>query len=311
MPEALPRVFRPRTIRVQLTLAITAVVALVVALAGLAVVLYADHRDLKDVDDTLAARAAVVRTAAAKSGSLPTDGTYVVRLVQGTDVRAEAGSSTKFSIPVKDGYSTVTAEDGSHWRSWAEKLKTGVQLQILIDLQDVETRHSRNVRMIDLIVLLAAVVAAAGTWVVGGLVLRPLLKLAEGAKAVTPDDPTVRLPVVTSPPEVAELGKAINTAIDRYAGTDTPAPKSVAAPESEAALSRQAEELAQQIAAEITKVTADLRAPLAELGEGLDQLLDNPDMPATQRHLYLASIQTEYRRIVTLVDDLETRATSR
>jgi signal transduction histidine kinase len=304
---------------VQLTLAITAVVALVVALAGLAVVLYADHRDLKDVDDTLAARVAVVRTAAVKSGSLPTDGTYAVRLVRGTDVRAEAGSSTKFSIPVKDGYSTVTAEDGSHWRSWAETLKTGVQLQVLIDLQEVEKRHSGNVRMIDLIVLLAAVVAAAGTWVVGGLVLRPLLKLAEGAKAVTPDDPTVRLPVVTSPPEVAELGNAINTAIDRYAGkppeppelVKPPAPEPVKSPESETLLIRQAEELAQQIAAEITKVTADLRAPLAELGEGLDQLLDNPDMPATQRHLYLASIQTEYRRIVTLVDDLETRATSR
>ncbi|WP_433373948.1 HAMP domain-containing protein [Actinoplanes sp. CA-142083] len=291
----------------QLTLAITAVVALVVALAGLAVVLYADRRDLKDVDDTLAARAAVVRTAAAKSGSLPTDGTYAVRLVRGTEVRAEAGSSTKFSIPVKDGYSTVTAEDGSHWRSWAETLKTGVQLQILVDLRDVEKRHSGNVRMIDLIVLLAAVVAAAGTWVVGGLVLRPLLKLAEGAKAVTPDDPTVRLPVVTSPPEVAELGTAINTAIDRYAHKKGETPE----PEPEAALIKQAEQLAHQIAAEITKVTADLRAPLAELGEGLDQLLDNPDMPATQRHLYLASIQTEYRRIVTLVDDLETRATSR
>ncbi|HEX5200132.1 MAG TPA: HAMP domain-containing protein [Actinoplanes sp.] len=304
----------------QLTLAITAVVALVVALAGLAVVLYADRHDLKDVDNALAVRAAVVRAAAVKSGSLPTDGTYAVRLVRGAEVRAEAGSSIKFSVPVKDGYSTVTAEDGSHWRSWAETLKTGVQLQILIDLRDVEKRHSGNVRMIDLIVLLAAVVAAAGTWVVGGLVLRPLLKLAEGAKAVTPDDPAARLPVVTSPPEVAELGNAINTAIDRYASS-APAADHVAAPhpetvqpetvQSETVLVKQAEELAQQIAAEITKVTADLRAPLAELGEGLDQLLDNPDMPATQRHLYLASIQTEYRRIVTLVDDLETRATSR
>lgn len=326
MPEALPRVFRPRTIRVQLTLAITAVVALVVALAGLAVVLYADHRDLQNVDDTLAARATVVRAAATKSGSLPTDGTYVVRLVQGTDVRGESGSSTNFSIPVKDGYSSVTAEDGSHWRSWAETLRTGVQLQILIDLTDVQKRHSGNVRMIDLIVLLAAVVAAAGTWVVGGLVLRPLLKLAEAARSVHPDDPTVRLPAVTSPPEVADLGNAINGALDRYSGhvepprnvTTQPVPTEPAVPEPAGApspdtqaLIRQAEELAQQIAAEIAKVTVDLRGPLAELGEGLDQLLDNPDMPATQRHLYLASIQTEYRRIITLVDDLEARTTSR
>jgi hypothetical protein len=34
-------------------------------------------------------------------------------------------------------------------------------------------------------------------------------------------------------------------------------------------------------------------------------------MSATQRHLYLAAIQTEYRRIVTLVDDLEVRTSSR
>jgi hypothetical protein len=30
-------------------------------------------------------------------------------------------------------------------------------------------------------------------------------------------------------------------------------------------------------------------------------------MPATQRHLILAAIQTEYRRIVTLLDELEAR----
>jgi hypothetical protein len=219
VPEALPRVFRPRTIRVQLTLAITAVVALVVALAGMAVVLYADHRDRDDVDRTLTARVAQVRTSAAKSGSLPTDGTYAVRLLDGTDVRAAVGSTTKFSIPAKDGYSTVTAADGSHWRSWAETLKTGAQLQVLIDLRDVEEQHSGNVRMIDLIVVLATLVAAAGTWLVGGLVLRPLLKLAEGAQAITTsDDATIRLPVVTSPPEVAELGNAINGALDRMAG---------------------------------------------------------------------------------------------
>src|SRR3954447_5977227 len=163
-------------------LAITAVVALVVALAGLAIVLYADHRDRADLDQALVARAAQVRTAAAKTGKLPTDGSYAVRLVQGVDVRAEVGSTAKFSIPVKDGYTTVTAEDGSRWRSWVETLKTDVQMQVLINLKDVESRHDRNVRMIDLIVLLAALVAAAGTWLVGGVVLRPLLKLAPNAR---------------------------------------------------------------------------------------------------------------------------------
>jgi len=276
-----PEAFRPRTIRGQLTLAITAVVAIVVALAGLAIVLYADHRDRDDVDQALAARTAQVRTAATTTGKLPTDGSFVVRLVQGTEVHAEAGSTAKFSIPVKDGYTTVTAEDGSHWRSWAETLKTGVQLQVLINLKDVESKHDGNVRMIDLIVLLAALVAAAGTWLVGGLVLRPLLKLAQSPPEAEPVEP--------NKPDVAEL----DTAIDQ--------------------LTERVETLVvdEQLAADLAKAVADLRFPLDELGEGLDQLLDNPEMPATQRHLYLAAIQTEYRRIVTLVDGLEARAASR
>jgi methyl-accepting chemotaxis protein len=296
VPEPLPRVFPPRTIRVQLTLAITAVVALVVALAGLGVVLYADHRDRSDVDAALATRAEQVRTAATKSGSLPTDGSFAVRLLAGNAVRAEVGAATKFSVPVADGYSTVTAADGSHWRSWAEKLKTGGQLQVLINLQDVEENHSGNVMMINLIVVLAAIVAAAGTWFVGGLVMRPLVKLAEGAQAIKPDAPTQRLPVVTSPPEVADLGTALNEALDRMNIPDR-------------------EQLTQEAAREATerfaKVAADnLRVPLAELGGGLDQLLDNPDMTAIQRHLVLAAVQTEYRRLVTLVDDLGPKTNS-
>jgi methyl-accepting chemotaxis protein len=294
-----PEAFRPKTVRVQLTLAITAVVAIVVALAGLAIVLYADHRDRADLDQALAARAAQVRTAAVKTGKLPTDGSYAVRLVQGVDVRAEVGSTAKFSIPVKDGYTTVTAEDGSHWRSWAEKLKTGVQMQVLINLKEVESRHDGNVRMIDLIVMLAAVVAAAGTWLVGGLVLRPLLQLAQSAREIDPDDAAQRLPAVTGPPEVAELGESLNGAIDRlHERVDTLTRAGATAVDGE-------------LAVDLVKAVADLRFPLAELGEGLDQLLDNPEMPATQRHLYLASVQTEYRRIVTLVDELEARAASR
>ncbi|GAA0535883.1 hypothetical protein GCM10010172_16480 [Paractinoplanes ferrugineus] len=296
MSEPLPRVFPPRTIRVQLTLAITAVVALVVALAGLAVVLYADHRDHSDVDAALAARATQVRTAATKSGSLPTDGSFAVRLLVNNAVRAEVGATTKFSVPVKDGYSTVTAADGTHWRSWAETLKTGAQLQVLINLQDVEENHSGNVMMINLIVLLAAVIAAAGTWFVGGLVMKPLVKLAEGAHAITPDAPTQRLPVVTSPPEVADLGTALNEALDRMNIPDR---------------AQLTQEAAQEATQHFAKVAVDnLREPLHELGDGLDQLLDNPEMTVIQRHLLLAAIQTEYRRLVTLVDDLEPKSTT-
>jgi signal transduction histidine kinase len=319
VPEPLPRVFRARTIRVQLTLAITAVVALVVALAGLAVVLYADHRDRDSVDATLTTRAAQVRTAAAQSGSLPADGTFAVRLLDGTEVRATVGAKAQFSIPVKDGYSTVSASDKTHWRSWAETLKTGAQLQVLVPLQAVEDKHSRNVVMIDLIVVLAALVAAAGTWFVGGLILKPLVKLAQSAQASPPDHAEARLPEVTDPPEVtsppevtgppqvagspevADIGAALNEALDRM---NLPDRDQLAAEAARAATVR-AQEVTEHFAKESAEI---LRAPLADLGNNLDQLLDNPEMTVIQRHLVLAAIQTEYRRIVDLVDELEPRA---
>ncbi|GAA2648646.1 HAMP domain-containing histidine kinase [Paractinoplanes durhamensis] len=274
----------------QLTLAITAVVALVVALAGLAIILYADHRDRDAVDAALKTRAEQVRAVATKSGSLPTDGSVAVRILDGTDVRATVGTTTKFTIPVKDGFSTVTAADGSHWRSWVETLKTGAQMQVLFNLQDVEAKHAGNVRMIDLIVVIAAIVAGVGAWFVGGLVMRPLIKLAQDAQTITPDEPEVRLPEISGPPEVADIGVALNEALDRMNVPDR-------------------HQFAQEAAEHFAKQAADtLRMPLADLGGGLDQLLDNPDMSSTQRHLVLAAIQTEYRRIVTLVDDLQPKA---
>jgi signal transduction histidine kinase len=139
----------------------------------------------------------------------------------------------------------------------------------------------------DLLVLLAALIAGVGTWLAGGLVLRPLQRLAAGAQALSPDRPEGRLPEVTSPPEVAELGTAINGALDRMTAR--------------ADRGHADEDL-------VADVGKQLRDPLVRLGEELDELLDNPDMPATQRHLILAAIQTEHRRIVTLADDLEARA---
>ena len=149
--------------------------------------------------------------------------------------------------------------------------------------------------MIDLIVLLAAAVAAAGTWVVGGLVLRPLLKLAQSARETEPPAPAPQLPEADEFDEASKADEAVE--LDSAVGR----------------LNERVETLVvdEQLAADVAKALADLRFPLDELGEGLDQLLDNPEMPATQRHLYLAAIQTEYRRIVTMVDELEASAASR
>jgi hypothetical protein len=46
------------------------------------------------------------------------------------------------------------------------------------------------------------------------------------------------------------------------------------------------------------------RDPVVALGTGLETLLDNPDMSSTQRHLVLAAVQTEHRRLIELLDAL-------
>src|SRR3954465_11392228 len=118
-------------IRTQLTLVVTAVVALVVALSGLVIVVRNDHRDRDEVDRVLAAKAATVRTAAVKTGALPTDGTYVVRLVSDGHRRKTAGGTPSFPLTIEDGYSIVEAGD-TDWRSFSEVLVGGAQMQILV-----------------------------------------------------------------------------------------------------------------------------------------------------------------------------------
>ena len=386
-------------LRSQLALAVTAVVALVVALAGLVVVVRADHRDRAALDTTLALRAEQVRVAAARDGSLPTDGSYVLRLIADGALRKQVGSSAGFPLPAQDGYSTVEAGD-DEWRSLSQTLVTGAQLQVLISLDDLADQHTDNVLTVDLLVLLAALLSAAGVWFATGLVLRPFQRLLTSARELDPADPEQRLPEAAGPREVAELSAAMNDLLDRArAGRrrpvaadtragDGPAPAAsmpaapVAPAPAAAATSTEAPEVADQTSGEPTPASgasagadapagkpagrdpaaqparaaadptiemprtppplpepaagtpraetppsepptadapraeapraetpaadpgADLRPRLADLGATLDTLLDNPEMPATQRHLLLAAMADEHRRMVELVDGL-------
>ncbi|MGK5680606.1 hypothetical protein [Actinoplanes sp. URMC 104] len=208
-------------LRTQLTLAVTVLVALVVALTGFVLVVRNDHRDRADLDRVLATRADQVRAAATRNGSLPTDGTYAIRLINGGELLKQVGSSAGFPTPAKDGYSTVSSGD-DEWRSLAQTLVTGAQLQILVSLDDLEEQHTDNVLIVDLLVLLAAVLSAAGVWFATGLVLRPFQRLLSAARDLDPA--SERLPEVKSPREVAELTAAVNDLLDRAAPSLRPDP---------------------------------------------------------------------------------------
>jgi HAMP domain-containing protein len=273
----------PMRIRTQLTLVVTTVVAVAVGIAGLILVVRTDHRDRDALDQVLAARAGTVRTAAVKSGALPTDGSYTVRLIDKGQVRKQVGSAAGFPLPVENGYSTVGA-DGTDWRSLAEPLVSGAQLQILISLADLREQHTDNVLIVDLLVLLAALISAVGVWFATGLVLRPFQRLLTAVRQLDPADPGSRLTEAGSPREVAELAEAVNALLDR---TRAFAPSPEEPPETPKNLD-----------------TEPLGEPLADLGANLDMLLDNPEMPATQRHLILAAMADDHRRVVTLLEAL-------
>jgi HAMP domain-containing protein len=346
--------------RTQLTVAATAVVALLVAVTGQFLVWRTDQRDRDDIDRALAARAAQIGTEAAKTGKLPSDGVYSVRLMSGTQVRAQSGSAVQFSAPVKNGFSTIAASDGHDYRSWAETLKTGVQLQVLTDYSDARDRHSQAVRLVDLSVLVAILLGGLASWFATGIVMRPLRRLEEGARELGPDDLSGRLPGVSEPREVAEIAASVNALLDRMqAAAEAKEPPSsesatAAAPAFAAPAARRAlpaapvrsgpPDLPEPTTRTVTPPPAqpdtfpprpvtpapvapppvapepvnprpsaptaekerdgeDLRAALAKLGDDLDTLLDNPELSTTQRHLILASIQNEYRRIVLLTQD--------
>ena len=317
-------------LRTQLTVIVTALVALVVALAGLLIVLRIDHRDRDDLDQVLAVRAEQVRTAATKNGSLPTDGSFAIRLVQDGEMLKQVGSSAGFPLPAKDGYSTVSSGDDD-WRSLTETLPTGAQMQILVSLDDLKEQHTDNVLVVDLLVLLAAVLSAAGVWFATGLVLRPFQRLLTAARDLDPADPDQRLPEVKSPREVAELTTTLNgllararsgappvevpaavaaptvemRAVERKSSQPSPEPVVEAVPEP-APVAEAAPEPAPEPEPELAPASvfpaAELRPSLADLGLQLDQLMDNPEMPATQRHLILAVMADEHRRMTALLD---------
>ncbi|MFC3742418.1 HAMP domain-containing protein [Paractinoplanes deccanensis] len=317
-------------LRNQLALVVTAVVALIVAVAGLFVVVRIDNRDAEALDREISARADRVRVTASTDGTFASDGSFVARLVRGGQLVKQIGSPAGFPLPVPEGYATVRAGD-EQWRSLGETLPSGVQLQVLMSQRDLDVQHRSNVRIVVLLVVLAALLSAAGVWFATGYMLRPFQRLLTSARELDPADPSQRLPEVSSPREVAELTSTLNGLLDRARGsaplTEPPpvspppvspppvspppvspppvSPPPVSPPPvSQPPVSQPPAFAAETV--EIPKIIVkqegpDLSSPLAGLGANLDALLDNPDMPATQRHLILAAMADEHRRMVALI----------
>jgi signal transduction histidine kinase len=287
----------PRGLQAQLTLSLAGLVMLVVALAGVTIAMRIDHREREDIDRQLLARTAKVRVDADKLlsgganntgddyGGLLAGSQSLVRLLSGGRVVAQRGElpAQPVPVPATTGLSTVDV-GGRPWRSLVEPVDSRIRLQVLQDLSDVDRRRADNTRIVALVALLAAITAAAGIWFVAGLVLQPLQRLRAAARGIHATDPDRRLPTAARPREVADLSATLNGMLDRL----------------------QAGTLATR------RFTADagheLRTPLAALGMDLETLSGKPHLPAAQRQELLDAMSYEHRRIVALLDGLQSLA---
>jgi len=300
---------RLRSLRAQIVLSVALLVAVGVALSGLAIAWRIDRQDRGQVDRQLRARAVKVQEDVGKGGdskgSLLDGGNKdssraegpsnllagtesLTRVLSGNEVIAQRGDGVppETAIPSPAGLATVTIE-GQSWRSLVEPTGyvAGGRLQVLESLAPVEQRLHDNWRLIAIVAASATLLTALAAWLVAGLVLRPLQRLRQGATKIGPGaGRDQRLPEPTAPTEIAELSATLNEMIER-----------------------------QQRSMEATRrFTADagheIRTPLTGLGMDIETLARNPDIDPGRREEMLEAMSREHGRIVSLLEGLQALA---
>lgn len=295
----------PRRLRSQLTLSVALLVAVTVALAGLAIAVRSEQQDHDQLDRQLEARAAKIALDAGKAndrdallanGDKPDGARNDIDLLAGTDavtrvlvdgqLVTQRGEGIASAAPVatEPGFSTVTI-DGSAWRSLVLSIDAlpGGRLQVLQSLAPVEQRFHDNARLIAIVAVSAALLSALAAWVLGDILLRPLERLRRAAASIGPGrtDDGQRMANVGGQLEIQELAVTLATMLERL-----------------------------HASMEATRrFTADagheLRTPLTGLGMDLETLRRNPELPATQSAEILDAMAEQHARIVALLDGLQ------
>jgi signal transduction histidine kinase len=297
-----------RSLRGRLTLWITVVLALVLALAVLVAARDVDRSERAALDERL------VRTAQLSGGTALE---AVQQALPTADERLDAVlSATRTSLRLTlGGTSLVNTGDpvpphrhlpkglssfrsgGVNYRAYVSDLRDPslgglARLELTTRLTALEQRQNSLRNRLLLIGLIALLLAAAGAFVAGGVVLRPLRRLRSAAERIAgEEDLGQRVPADRGPTETRGLATALNAMLARLSRS--------------AADRERAIEATRRFAADAGH---ELRTPMTSIQARLSALARHPDEPPERRTEMAEEALEQQRRAVTLLDGLQALA---
>ena len=297
-----------RSLRGRLTLGVTAMLAAVLALAGFLAARDVDRSEREALDDRLIRTAELSGTTAleAVQEELPSADDRLdavlsatrtsLRLTLGESPLVETGDPAPRHGKLPKGLSTFRA-GGVNYRAYVSDLRDPslgglARLELTTRLTALEDRQARLRNRLLLIGLLALMLAAAGVFAAGGLVLRPLRRLrAATARIAGEEDLGQRVPEDRGPAETRALAAAFNAMLARLSRS--------------AADRERAIEATRRFAADAGH---ELRTPLTSIQARLSALARHPDEPPERRTAMAREALDQQRRLVALLDGLQALA---
>ena len=296
-----------RSLRGRLTLGITLVLAVVLAVAGVVVSDYVDRSEREALDDRLKRTVELSRETAlaAVQRELPSGDRRLDNVLSatGTSLRLlvdqrqllTSGQPPPPGRPApREGLRTFEA-GGERYRAYAislDALGGLARLEVTTRLRPVEEKLSDLNRQLLGFGAVALVMAALGVWFAADLILRPLRRLrAATAQIAGTEDLDLRVRGDDGPAELRSLAASFNAMLAR--------------------LGRSAADRERALAA-TRRFTADagheLRTPLTSVQANLSAIGRHPEMTAEQRAEMVADALAENRRLVDLLDGLQALA---
>src|SRR3954468_8016225 len=297
-----------RSLRGRLTIWTTAVLAAVLALAGFFAARDVDRSERAALDDRLVRTAQLSSTSALDavqkelpSGDKRLDAVLAatgtsLRLTLGGTALVETGDAVPAHGHLPKGLSSFSS-GGVSYRAYVTNLRDPslgglARLELTTRLTSLEQRQDKLRDRLLIIGLLALVLAAAGVFAAGSLVLRPLSRLrAATARIAGEGDLGERAPADRGPSETRALAAAFNAMLARLSRSATDRERAIDATRRFA-----------------SDAGHELRTPLTSIQARLSALARHPDEPPQRRTEMAEEALEQQRRMVALLDGLQALA---